>query len=118
MSNILVVDDDEKVREIYRMVLEKDGHQIKEASNGNEAIASFNHESFDVILLDILMPSMSGDVVLQRARNNPKQREAKIIVITSYPGFRDKGIEKTADGFLVKPITPTAIRNAITSVSG
>ena len=64
--NILIADDDSISRKLLRRLLEQDGHEVRAASDGHEALELFADEPCDVVLLDILMPGLDGISVLER----------------------------------------------------
>jgi CheY-like chemotaxis protein len=71
MASILVVDDDRHIREVVRFALEQAGHHVTEAADGAQACVLSERESFDVIVLDILMPGMDGLDVCRHIRSTP-----------------------------------------------
>jgi len=79
-GTVLVVDDEEVVRNVLRERLEVDGHEVSEASNGRDAIQRLDEGTFDVIITDILMPETDGLELLMHARK--MQPDAKVIAIT------------------------------------
>ncbi len=80
MATILIADDDEVLRKIIRKFLEKDGHTIIEASNGNEVLDVFQHKKIDVAILDVVMPDKGGiETLLEMSCSDI---EAKVILIT------------------------------------
>lgn len=80
MATILIADDDEVLRKIIRKFLEKDGHAIIEASNGNEVLDVFQHKKIDVAILDVVMPDKGGiETLLEMSCS---EIEAKVILIT------------------------------------
>ena len=60
MYRILVVDDEERIRQIIRKYAEFEGYQVEEASNGMQAVHICRHENFDLIIMDIMMPELDG----------------------------------------------------------
>ena len=76
-ARILIVDDEPSVRALVRDVLELDDYDVTEAADGNEALAHFGSARFDVIILDIMMPGVSGLDVLRRIRASGDSDEAK-----------------------------------------
>ena len=105
--NVLVVDDDERNRLALRSLLEDHGLVIQEAENGKAALKQLNNgESFDVILMDIMMPEMDGYATTRAIRRLPRFKEVPIIAVTAkaMPGDRDKCIEAGATDYLSKPV--------------
>lgn len=110
---ILIVDDDTELRTLYRMILEREGYTVDEASNGADALKYLSDHVPDLILMDMLMPMLGGESVMRRIQQIPALREVRIIVLTAYPRFRDTVRYLDADQFLVKPITPRQIVEAV-----
>jgi len=104
--SVLIVDDDPALRTMYRIILERRGYVVDEAANGAEALRLLLNQTPDVIVLDILMPMLGGEAVLQRIRQMPALRDTRVLVLTAYPRFRDTASLEHVDRFLVKPILP------------
>jgi DNA-binding response OmpR family regulator len=101
-QTILVVDDEQNLREMIRVYLEQEGYRVLQAANGQEALFVARHEKPDLIILDLMMPVMGGyDFV--RAYN--KEAETPIIMLTAKVEDQDKivGLELGADDYLTKP---------------
>ena len=99
---ILVVDDKASVRNLVREYLEAEGYRVVTATNGREALYTARQEKPDLILLDIMMPQMSGYDFIRAYR---KERETPIIVLTAKLDETDKvlGLELGADDYVTKP---------------
>ncbi len=105
MTKILVVDDEESIRNLMRMNLELDGYEVHCAPDGEVALELFKRELPDVVLLDVKMPGMSGIEVLSKMRSIDPDPE--IIIFTGH-GDMDMAVEclrKQASNFLTKPIS-------------
>lgn len=105
-SCILVVDDNESVRDILSMLLEARGHRVVIARNGQEALDMMRRESVDLVLLDIMMPVMDGYDVLRWMRVDPELSSKPVVVLTAIHDTESiiKCIEMGADDYLFKPI--------------
>ena len=99
---ILIADDDKNICELLRLYLEKEGHTVFIANDGEEALTRFNAESPDIVLLDIMMPKLDG---WQVCRDIRKKSDTPIIMITAKGETFDKvlGLELGADDYVVKP---------------
>lgn len=104
MKHILVVDDEKNIRDIVVAYLKKEGYQVSEAVNGKEAIEIFRAEQIDLILLDRMMPVMTGDEVCAHIRNSSK---VPIIMLTAKVSDEDviEGIQDGADDYIRKPFS-------------
>lgn len=114
-KRILIVDDEAKLRRVIREYLEKEGYQVYEAENGEQALYAARHDPPDLILLDIMMPVMSGLEFLRRYR---KQSETPIIFLTAKIEEQDEilGLEIGADDFVRKPFSMKALMARIRTV--
>lgn len=104
MAKILLVEDDINLRDIYYARFEAEGFEISVASNGEEALAAAVKERPDIILLDIMMPRISGFDVLDIIRSTPEIAHTKVIMMTALSEEADKerGKKLGVDEYLVK----------------
>jgi class 3 adenylate cyclase len=110
-SSILVVDDDPVTRSMLSRNLEQNGHQVSTAEGGSQALDLVRSESFDVILLDVLMPHMDGFEVLEQLKGDPKLRHIPVVMVTGLDDVDSavRCIELGADDYLSKPIDPVLL---------
>lgn len=111
--SVLIVDDDKELRLIYRTILERAGYTVYEAGNGAEALQFLVNQTPDVMVMDMLMPMLGGEAVMQRIRQMPQLADMRVVVLTAYPRFRETAQHLEADQFLVKPIKPHDLLNSI-----
>lgn len=104
MTKILLVEDDMALRDIYSTRFMAEGYEVVTASDGEQALTVAVKEKPDLIVLDIMMPKISGFDVLDILRTTPETKEAKIIIMTalSQPTDVEKGKQLGADEYLVK----------------
>lgn len=104
MAKIMVVEDDQALREIYSIRLTAEGYNVVSAGDGEEALALAVKERPDLILSDVMMPKISGFDMLDILRNTPEMREIKVIMMTALSGEeqRQRGVGLGADRYLVK----------------
>lgn len=102
---VLVVDDEWNMRNLLRIYLSKNGFKVTEARNGHEALRLADQQSFDVILLDVMMPDKDGWDVCSKIRET---KQTPIIMLTARTETKDKvrGLNMGADDYLVKPFEP------------
>lgn len=108
MSRILVVDDEERIRRLLRMYLEKEGYAIEEAEDGETALRKATSSEFDLILLDVMLPGIDGIEVCSRLR----QHKATPVIMLTAKGEevnRVQGFEVGADDYVVKPFSPREV---------
>jgi CheY-like chemotaxis protein len=103
---VLVVDDNQQNRELLQAYLEDVDCRAIPASDGHEALEILAKESPDLILLDVMMPKMSGFEVCRRIKNDPKTSDIPVIMVTALNEFGDieRGIDSGTDDFLSKPV--------------
>lgn len=106
MARILVVDDTPKNVKLLADLLTVKGYEVDTAASGQEALDKIAREAPDLVLLDVVMPKMSGYEACRRIRANPQTETLPVVMVTALdPGEeRVKGIEAGADDFLTKPI--------------
>ncbi len=105
LKKILVVEDYTDVAELIQMQLERIGLTSLVATNGPEALRKAQEEKPDLILMDIVLPGMSGLDVARRLKSDPSTRSIPILAVTAkaMPGDRGKCLESICDGYLAKP---------------
>src|SRR5713226_10031856 len=105
-AKILVVDDTPKNVKLLADLLTVKGYSVVTAASGAEALRQVEAEEPDLVLLDVVMPEMSGYEVCRKIRENPETGILPVVMVTALdPGEeRIKGIEAGADDFLTKPI--------------
>jgi two-component system phosphate regulon response regulator PhoB len=105
---ILVVDDERDITALVAYHLAKEGYRVSTASSGPEALKSATEERPDLIVLDLMLPGLSGYDVLQELRRREDTRDLGVVVLTARreEGDRIKGLELGADDYLVKPFSP------------
>jgi pilus assembly protein CpaE len=104
---ILVVDDNVDSIAILRVLLESRGLEVRTAQSGSEALQELAGELPDVVLLDVMMPDMSGLEVLERIRTNPAICELPVVMVTAKVADQDvmSGYQHGADYYITKPCT-------------
>jgi DNA-binding response OmpR family regulator len=102
MSRILVVEDDERIRSSMRLALEDEGYTVEDVSSGEAAVTRFNEETFEVALIDLMLPGMDGFETCRALRRNST---VPIIMVTARSDTHDvvAGLEAGADDYVTKP---------------
>ena len=114
-KRVLLVDDEPLIVKGLRFSLEQDGFDVETAADGEEAIAKFFGGQFDLVLLDVMLPKLSGSEVCQRIR---ERSNAPIIMLTAKGDDMDKilGLEYGADDYMTKPFNVLEVKARIKSV--
>ena len=110
-NRILVVDDEEDLLELVRYNLQKDGYRVECVATGEDALKSARREPPDLIVLDIMLPSVDGLEVCRRLKADAKTRDVPIIMLTarSEEGDMISGLERGADDYIAKPFSPRVL---------
>jgi len=114
-ARILVVDDGAENRDVLRRRLERSGHAVETAEHGRSALELLAARSFDLVLLDVLMPELDGFAVLEAIKGNPALRDIPVIMISALDEMPSivRCIEHGAEDFLHKPFDPVLLRARI-----
>ncbi|WP_091271005.1 response regulator transcription factor [Alteribacillus persepolensis] len=107
-ATVLVVDDEERIRRLLKMYLEREEYIVEEAENGEKALDLALNKDYDVILLDLMMPGMDGIEVCQELR---KSKATPVIMLTAKgeEANRVQGFEVGTDDYIVKPFSPREV---------
>ena len=114
-KNILIVEDDERIRTAVRLVLEEEGYAVVETESGEAALEVFAPSPSDVALIDIMLPGIDGFEVCRRIR---RLSEVPIIMVTAEDRDEDKvrGLEAGADDYVTKPFSTTELAARVKAV--
>src|ERR671917_1239159 len=104
-TRILTVEDDERIRSAVKLALEDEGWTVDEAGSGEEAIETFQRQTPDVVLIDIMLPGIDG---FELCRNLRRHSDVPIVMVTARNDTHDvvAGLEAGADDYLTKPFAP------------
>ncbi len=111
MAKILVAEDDLDIRELVVLTLQFHGHQVTSASDGAQAVEKALGDSFDLILMDVRMPRMTGYEACRRLRETDATREIPIIFLSAKGQESEirAGIEAGATQYILKPFAPDVL---------
>ena len=111
-GSILVVDDNEINRDLLSRYLERQGHTVRVAHNGRQALEMIATGAFDLVLLDIMMPELNGYQVLQHLKHSETWRDLPVIMISALDEIDSavRCIELGAEDYLRKPFNPVLLR--------
>jgi len=115
MQSILVADDDPTVVVALQHILEQAGFRVVVAQDGQEALEAMGREVPDLLLLDVMMPRLSGYDVCERVRGTPAWRHVRILMLTAKGGLIEarKGLALGADDYMTKPFSTRELLSRI-----
>ncbi len=116
MKRILVVDDEESIRFLYKEELEEEGYVVECAKNGEEALEMLSAFKPDLVSLDIKMPVMDGIETLKRIRE--KERQLPIVLCSAYGEYKQDFTTWASDAYVVKCADLTAFKSTIRKLLG
>ena len=105
---ILIIEDEAKIREVLRAYLVREGFEVRESGNGEEGLKMFESESFDLLLLDLMLPGISGEKVAAAVR---QKGSTPILMLTakSEEWERLRGFDLGTDDYITKPFSPKEV---------
>jgi len=115
MAHILVVEDEPQLRALLRLYLEREGHRVTDVGDGASALAAFDADAADLVILDLMLPSMQGETVLDELRSH----DDVPILITSAKrtdAERIAGLRAGADDYLAKPFNPHELTARVAAI--
>ncbi len=119
MKKLLIADDEVGVRTLVRMTLEEEAFEILEATDGAEALSLAHLHKPDLLLLDVMMPEISGYDVCRALKDNPDTAGITVVLLTAktQPWDRDAGFDAGADEYFTKPFSPVALLRKVDEVT-
>lgn len=115
MQKILIVDDEEKIREVLKVYADFDGYATDEATDGMEAVKKCRENDYDLIIMDVMMPKLDGFSAVKEIR---KYKNIPVIMLSARTEEYDKlfGFELGADDYVVKPFSPKEVMARVNAV--
>ncbi|WP_085523507.1 response regulator transcription factor [Tuberibacillus sp. Marseille-P3662] len=107
-QTVLVVDDEERIRRLLKMYLEREGYGVEEVDNGEDALELAINNDYDLVVLDLMLPGMDGEEVCAKLR---EQKATPVLMLTAKgeETNRVQGFEVGADDYVVKPFSPREV---------
>jgi two-component system alkaline phosphatase synthesis response regulator PhoP len=117
-KKILIVDDNENIREALTYLLEDEGHSVSVAKDGAEALRKVREVTPDIMFLDIMMPEINGYDVCRTIKNDPDLKKIYVIMLTAkgQADEQERCKEIGADEYVVKPFSPMEIFAKINNI--
>ncbi len=111
-GNVLVVDDNEMNRDMLSRRLRRQGHTVDLAGDGEEALAKMREATYQLVLLDVMMPGLNGYETLEAIKADPALRQTPVIMISAVDDLESvvKCIEMGAEDYLFKPFNPVLLK--------
>ena len=115
---VLVVDDEPDIVDLIRMSLTLANFDVLTASSGAEALKTLDSKKADIVVLDVMMPQMTGFEVCEKIRANAKLKTLPVIILTAKGQKEDaeKGLSVGADDYIIKPFDPTELAEQVRSM--
>ncbi|MCP4356518.1 MAG: response regulator [Chloroflexi bacterium] len=116
--SILIVDDEALTRNLLRLMLERDGFEVAEAEDGEQALEVVQTQLPDVVIMDVMMPNMDGFTACQHLRNQPETVNLPIILLSARTQIEAvrAGLQAGADRYMTKPISKPELINTISEL--
>lgn len=101
--NVLVVEDDAAIRGLIKFLVQRENWTAEEVSDGAEALVKIRKRDYDVIVLDLMLPGVSGEAILDEVRRSRPSALCRIVIVTASPSFVQKLDTAGVGAILVKP---------------
>ena len=120
MTKILIVDDEESIRDLAQTILEDRGYEVITTANGSKAIEAFQLEQPDLVLLDICMPGMNGFEVCTVLKSQNFSKEVPVVMFTVSSGEDDRKLAKEGgcNGYFLKPFSSDDLVREVEKYTG
>jgi DNA-binding response OmpR family regulator len=120
LRTLLIVDDEAGVRSLVRMTLASESYRIIEASEGSGALALAREHHPDLILLDVMLPDISGIDVCRELKSDATMKSTSVVMLSAKAQQADLGDAKSAgaDGYFTKPFSPIALLQKVEAILG
>ena len=118
-NNILIIEDEHDICEVYSEVLSMAGYKVQEASDGETGMQKIRDENWDVLLLDIMLPGKDGLKILKEIRANPELRKGLVVALTNLnsESIIKEAFDQGVDGYLIKSeITPDKVVEEVNKI--
>ena len=113
MATILIVEDDEELQSMLKMMLQRSGHEVHLSPNGVDALYQVSYIKPELIVLDLMMPWASGDAVLGYVRSTSDVKHTRVLVLSAHPEGAKLANQLEADSFLPKPVDLQTFREHV-----
>lgn len=120
MRTLLIADDESGIRSLVKMTLQREQYEILEASDGEEALSLARIHHPELVLLDVMMPGLTGFEVCRALKDDPATAGATVVMLSAKAQDSDRaeGLAAGADDYFTKPFSPIALLRKIDEVYG
>ena len=118
-NNILIIEDEHDICEVYSEVLSMAGYKVQEAADGETGMQKIRDENWDVLLLDIMLPGRDGLKILKEIRSNPELKKGLVVALTNLnsESIIKEAFDQGVDGYLIKSeITPDKVVEEVNKI--
>jgi DNA-binding response OmpR family regulator len=117
-ASILIADDDPNILRALSFLMQREGHDVRTATDGRETLAAVAEKLPDVLLLDLMMPHGNGYEVCQALRSSPTYKDVRIVMLTARGGEADQsqGLSAGADAYVTKPFATGDVVDCVAAV--
>src|SRR6266487_2073364 len=114
-ARILIVEDEPQLRALLRLYLEREGYQVADAGDGRSAVAAFEADGADLVILDLMLPGLQGEAVLEALR---EAGDVPILITSAKRSDAERiaGLRLGADDYLAKPFNPHELTARLTAI--
>ncbi len=113
---VLIVDDEAAIARLVALIVREMGCQVDTAANGAEALQKISQDRPDLLILDLIMPVMTGEEVIQEVQGNPELADIPIVLLSTRPSAR--GYRKDAFPVIPKPFEPAQVKAIVRQALG
>jgi twitching motility two-component system response regulator PilG len=114
-SRILIIEDEESLLRLLTILLTSRGYRVIGVQEGSAGLAEMERTSFDLVLLDLMLPGLDGFEVCRSIKENPETRHIPVVILTARKGSADleRGLELGADAYITKPFKSSRVMETV-----
>lgn len=119
-KKILVVEDEERIRNVIKIIIRGENIEVDEAEDGFIAVDKISNNKYDLVILDLMIPEIDGFGVLEKIRSNEKTQDLPVIIVSARTSDRDilEGLKGGANYYIPKPFEPQELISSLELILG